>query len=227
MPSLRENWLQVRDRLEKACARAGRSPDSVQLIAVTKTVPVERIREALDTGLTHLGENYIQEAQRKIEALGRGTWHFIGHLQRNKAKTAVRLFDMIETLDSAALGRELNRLCLQAGRTLNVLVQINEAGEASKSGLPPKDVPALLEESLSWEALRLCGLMSLPPYDPDPESSRPWFRSLAGHREEWRQRFPQIDLGHLSMGMSHDFEVGIEEGATLIRVGTALFGSRS
>ncbi len=226
MTSISENWRQVRLGIEQACTRVGRSPDSVQLIAVTKTVSVERVREALQSGLTHLGENYLQEAQRKIEILREGIWHFIGHLQRNKAKNAVHLFDMIETLDSIALGRELNRQCLQAGKTLEVLVQINEAGEASKSGLQPGEVPPLLEESASWTALRLRGLMTLPPYNPDPESSRVWFRSLARHRDEWQRQFPQIDLAHLSMGMSHDFEVGIEEGATLVRVGTALFGSR-
>jgi pyridoxal phosphate enzyme (YggS family) len=226
MSQLAENLHAVRLRIEQACQRAGRSPESVQLLAVTKTVPVERIREALQAGLTHFGENYIQEAQDKIEALGQGTWHFIGHLQRNKAKPAVRLFSMVETLGSLSLAGELNRLALQAGKTLEVLVQINEAGEASKSGLAPGEALGLLEESASWPGLRIRGLMTLPPYDPDPERSRPWFRALALRRKEWQQRFPHVALEHLSMGMSHDFEVAIEEGATLIRVGTALFGAR-
>lgn len=226
MPTILENLKQVRLRIEKACERADRSPHLVQLLAVTKTVPIERIREALQAGITHLGENYIQEAQPKIEALPQGIWHFIGHLQRNKAKAALRLFSMIETLDSLALAAELNRLCLQDEKTLEVLVQINEAGEASKSGLAPEEALRLIEASASWPALRLRGLMTLPPYDPDPERSRPWFRSLARRQKEWQSRFPQIALDHLSMGMSHDFEVAIEEGATLIRVGTALFGAR-
>ncbi|MBI5583879.1 MAG: YggS family pyridoxal phosphate-dependent enzyme [Deltaproteobacteria bacterium] len=226
MPFSPENLRQVRRRLEEACRRAGRSPESVQLLAVTKTVPVERIQEALQAGLTLFGENYIQEAQLKIETLGQGTWHFIGHLQRNKAKAAVRLFSMIETLDSLSLAIELNRLGLQAEKTLEVLVQINEAGEASKAGLAPEEALRLLEESASWPGLRIRGLMTLPPYDPDPERSRPWFRSLALRQKEWQKQFPQITLEHLSMGMSHDFEVAIEEGATLIRVGTALFGAR-
>ncbi len=227
MSQLAENLQQVRLRMAQACARAGRSPAAVQLLAVTKTVPVERIREALEAGLSLWGENYLQEAQPKIAALPQGTWHFIGHLQRNKAKTALDLFTMIETLDSRPLGAELNRLALQAGKTLEVLIQINEAGEASKSGLMPEEALGLLEESASWPALRLRGLMTLPPYDPDPELSRPWFRSLARRRREWQDRFPHLALDHLSMGMSHDFEVAIEEGATLIRVGTALFGERS
>jgi hypothetical protein len=226
MSQLAENLQAVRERIERACARAGRSPGSVQLLAVTKTVSVERIREALEAGLSLLGENYIQEAQPKIEALPQGTWHFIGHLQRNKAKTALRLFSLIETLDSRALAAELNRLALQAGNTVEVLVQINEAGEASKSGLAPEEALPLLEESPSWPALRIRGFMTLPPYDPDPESSRPWFRSLARRRREWQSRFPHLALDYLSMGMSHDFETAIEEGATLIRVGTALFGER-
>jgi PLP dependent protein len=134
---------------------------------------------------------------------------------------------MIETLDSPKLAREINRQALMTGKSMGVLIQINEAGEASKSGISPALVPALLEESPAWPALRIRGLMTLPPYDPDPEKSRSWFRSLFRLREEWQGRFPQIDLSQLSMGMSHDFEVAIEEGATIVRVGTALFGERA
>jgi pyridoxal phosphate enzyme (YggS family) len=226
MSQLAENLQAVRLRIGQACQRAGRDPATVQLLAVTKTVPLERLREALAAGLSHLGENYIQEAQPKIEALPQAIWHFIGHLQRNKAKAALRLFSMIETVDSLSLAAELNRLALQAGKTLEILIQINEAAEASKSGLAPEEARRLLAESASWPALRLRGLMTLPPYDPDPETSRPWFRSLARRRAEWQERFPHLQLDHLSMGMSHDFETAIEEGATLIRVGTALFGAR-
>jgi hypothetical protein len=198
----------------------------VLLVAVSKTVRAERVQEAIEAGLTHFGENYIQEAQQKIESLKQGTWHFIGHLQSNKAKQAAALFSMIETLDSPHLARELNRRALQAGRTIDVLVQVNEAGEDAKSGLAPDKVPALLDESPSWTALRLRGLMSIPPYDLDPEKSRPWFRSLSQWQQRWRQQFPALDLSQVSMGMSHDFEIAIEEGATIIRVGTALFGAR-
>jgi len=217
---------QVRERIQQACLRSGRKPEEVLLVAVSKTVAGERVQEALKAGLTHFGENYIQEAEQKIESLKQGTWHFIGHLQSNKARQAVALFSMIETLDSLNLARELNRRALQAGKTIDVLVQVNEAGEDTKSGLSPDQVQALLEESPSWTALRLRGLMSIPPYDPNPEKSRPWYRSLSQWQQKWQQQFPNLDLGHLSMGMSHDFEVAITEGATIIRVGTALFGAR-
>jgi PLP dependent protein len=218
---------EVQARINRACLRSGRKPEEVLLIAVSKTVPVERIREALKEGLSHFGENYIQEAEEKIKNLNQGDWHFIGHLQSRKAKQAVPLFSMIETLDSLKLAQEINRQSLMIGKTMEVLIQINEAGEASKSGLNPEQVPALIEESAAWPALRIRGLMTLPPYDPDPEKSRPWFRSLFRLREAWQRRFPHLELTHLSMGMSHDFEVAIEEGATIIRVGTALFGERA
>jgi PLP dependent protein len=217
---------QVRQRIERACLRSGRRPEEVLLIAVSKTVPAERIRQALKEGLTYFGENYIQEAEEKIKTLKQGEWHFIGHLQSRKAKQAVPLFSMIETLDSRKLAQEINRQALMIGKPMDVLLQINEAGEESKSGLSPEQVPALLEESPAWTALQIRGLMTLPPYDPDPEKSRPWFRSLVQLQEMWQRRFPYLDLAQLSMGMSHDFEVAIEEGATIIRVGTALFGGR-
>lgn len=217
---------QVKERIAWACQRVGRKPEDIILVAVTKTVEAERVKQALREGLTHFGENYIQEAEEKIKGLGQGQWHFIGHLQSRKAKQALPLFSMIETLDSLKLALELNRQALQMGKTIDLLLQINEAGERTKSGLRPDQVPALLEKSPDWPALRIRGLMCLPPYDPDPETSRPWFRSLFQWREKWQAQFPGLDLTQLSMGMSHDFEVAIEEGATIIRVGTALFGAR-
>jgi PLP dependent protein len=226
MSGISDNIQRVRERMEQACSRSGRRLDEVLLVAVSKTLPAARIREALDAGLTQFGENYIQEAQKKIEALQEGTWHFIGHLQRNKARTAVKLFSMIETVDRLSLAEELNRQARESGKVLEVLIQVNEAQEESKSGLPPDQVPALFEAASSLPGLRIRGLMAIPPYDPDPESSRPWFRSLYRWREKWRNQFPSLDLSLLSMGMSHDFETAIEEGATLIRVGTALFGAR-
>ncbi len=227
MDALPDSIEQVRNRIESACLRSNRRKEDILLIAVTKTIPVERIQQALSEGLTHFGENYIQEAQQKIDSIQQGTWHFIGHLQKNKAKYAVKLFSMIETVDNAALAQELNRQTMQAGKTMEILIQVNEAGESTKSGLPPEKVPSLLQESPAWPALRIRGFMTMPPYDPDPEKSRPWFRSLYHWRDKWRQEFPEMDLTHLSMGMSHDFDVAIEEGATIIRVGTALFGSRT
>ena len=226
MRTLTHSIAEVEKKISAACLRAGRTREKIQLIAVTKTIPVERIQEAIREGLTHFGENYIQEAQKKIETISQGTWHFIGHLQKNKARQAVKLFSMIETLDSPGLARELNRQAVNLKDPLQVLIQINEAGEDTKSGLTPEQVPSLLEESPAWPALRIRGLMTVPPYDPDPEKSRAWFHSLFQWRDRWQAQFPSIDLSQLSMGMSHDFDVAIEEGATIIRVGTALFGPR-
>lgn len=226
METLFSSIQQVRDRIHQACLRAGRRPEDILLVAVTKTLPEERIYQALQEGLTHFGENYIQEAQQKIESIRQGTWHFIGHLQSNKAKQALHLFSMIETVDSLKLAQELNRQALQAGKILEILLQVNEAGEESKSGLAADQAPSLLEESPTWQGLRLRGLMTIPPYDPDPEKSRRWYRSLSEQCARWQRQFPGLDLRYLSMGMSHDFEVAIEEGATIIRVGTALFGAR-
>jgi PLP dependent protein len=226
MSILARSIAEVEEKISAACLRTGRAREQVQLVGVTKTIPPERIQEALREGLTHFGENYIQEAQRKIETISQGTWHFIGHLQKNKSKAAINLFSMIETMDSTSLAQELNRQALQAGKTIEVLIQVNEAGESTKSGLPPEKVPELLKESEAWTALRIRGLMTIPPYSLDPEKSRPWYRSLFQWGKQWQARFPSIDLSHLSMGMSHDFEVAIEEGATIIRVGTAIFGLR-
>jgi PLP dependent protein len=227
MNSLALSIEDVKERMQSACRRAGRNLDDILLVAVTKTVEVEKIQQALREGLTHFGENYIQEGEVKIKTIRQGEWHFIGHLQSRKAKQALSLFSMIETLDSEKLAVELNRQALQMGKTMEVLLQVNEADEATKSGLTPEQVPALLEKSPTWTALHIRGLMTLPPYDPDPEKSRPWFKSLFQWRIKWQAQFPQLDLTHLSMGMSHDFEVAIEEGATIIRVGTALFGERT
>ena len=226
MGGIHDNIQRVRERMERACSRSGRGLDEILLVAVSKTLPAARIQEALEAGLNHFGENYIQEAQKKIEELRRGAWHFIGHLQRNKARTAVKLFSMIETVDRLSLAEELNRQAREAGKILDILIQVNEAKEESKSGLPPEQVPALLEAGFSLPGLRIRGLMAIPPYDPDPEGARPWFRSLHQWREKWQKQFPSLDLSQLSMGMSHDLETAIEEGATMIRVGTALFGAR-
>lgn len=226
MDELAINIKQVQDRILAACVRAGRDAREVTLLAVTKTVCTDRIQEAIGKGLLRFGENYIQEAQKKIEALQQGIWHFIGHLQKNKARQGAKLFSMIETVDSPSLARELNRQAFVLGKAIDILIQINEAGEQSKSGLHPAQVPSLLEESRGWPGLRIRGLMTIPPYDPDPEASRPWFRSLFKLREKWQKEFIGLDLSHLSMGMSHDFETAIEEGATIIRVGTAIFGER-
>ena len=212
-----------------ACSRAGRNPAGVKLIGVTKTVPIERIREGVEAGLNALGENYVQEALEKIKSLQDFdiSWHFIGHLQSNKAKMVTEEFDLIHTVDRKSLAKELNRRARQQGRIIPVLLQVNVGQEETKSGTSSEELRALFEYVSSLDALKVKGLMTLPPYLEDPEEVRPYFRQLRNLLEELRrQTSSPEELTELSMGMSHDFEVAIEEGATLIRVGTALFGER-
>jgi len=220
----------VRERIARAAARAGRSPESVTLVAVSKTHPPDAVRAAFEVGVRDFGENRVQEAEEKIPALealrGQGLrWHLIGHLQANKARRAAALFDRIHSLDGADLARRLNRLAEEAGRTLPVLVQVDLAGEATKHGVAEEELHATLEGMAALGSLRVEGLMILPPFEEDPERTRPYFRRL----RELRDRATAAGFlqgAELSMGMSHDFEVAIEEGATLVRVGTALFGER-
>ncbi len=245
--ALQQNLHQLRERIAAACARSSRPPASVRLLAVTKGVPDETVRAAINLGLTDVGENRIQEARLKQHTLGVRNaefsmriahsalriphsalrWHLIGHLQRNKADDAVELFDVIQSLDSAELAVRLNRFALARSRSLEVMIQVNVSGEATKSGCAPGELPALVDALASCERLRLTGLMTIPPFVNDPPAARPHFRSLRRLRDQ-----AAGILGHsaesleLSMGMSNDFEVAIEEGATVIRIGTALFGSR-
>ena len=201
------------------------SPAEIKLVAVSKTVEVARIKEAVEAGVSILGENYVQEAQKKIEEIGRSVaWHFIGHLQSNKAKYAVRLFDMIHSVDSLPLVQELNRRAGQAGHKIKVMIEINLSGEETKFGTDEEKVLSIAKGILSLEHLSLEGLMSMPPYFDSPERSRPYYIQLRGLKE--RMEREGISLKDLSMGMSNDFEVAIEEGATYVRVGTAIFGER-
>jgi len=210
----------VRERIARAAERAGRRADAVQLIGVSKTVEVARIREALAAGLSALGENRVQEARPKIAELGRAVaWHLVGHLQTNKAKDAVELFDAIHSVDRVELGRELDRRARARGRVVEALAQVNLGGEAQKGGVAPDDLGALLEALAELGHLRVRGLMAIPPEAADPEDTRPWFAAL-------RKLGERHGLPDLSMGMSADFEVAIEEGATMVRVGTAIFGPR-
>lgn len=230
MSSIKGNLQEIQQRIDAACARVNRDPAGVQLIGVTKTVPVERIREGIEAGITILGENYVQEARGKIEALQDFgvSWHFIGHLQSNKAKLAVESFDLIHTVDRKSLAKELNRLAHKGQRQISILLQVNVGEEETKSGASPRGLSDLFHYVSSLDGLLVRGLMTLPPYFDDPERVRPYFQQLRISLLELREQAQGSDrLVELSMGMSHDFEVAIEEGATMIRVGTALFGERA
>jgi pyridoxal phosphate enzyme (YggS family) len=219
----------VRERIRRAAARAGRSPDDVVLVAVTKTQPPEVVREAFAAGLRDFGENKVQEAEGKVLALAdlrtAIRWHLVGHLQSNKARKAAPLFDLVHSLDDADLGRRLDRIGAAEARVVRTLVQVDLAGEGTKSGLSEDALLPTLEALRGLPSLRVEGLMVLPPFAEDPEQTRPYFRRLRELRD--RARGGSLLSGSdLSMGMSHDFEVAIEEGATHVRVGTALFGER-
>ena len=225
MPQIAQNLEEVRRCIAAAAHRARRDPAQVRLVAVSKTVPVELIKEAVVAGQRLFGENYLQEAQGKIAALGEAaTWHFIGHLQSNKAKGAVGLFDLIHGVDRLKLAVALEAAAAQIGKVQDLLIQVNLAGEASKSGAAPAAVPGLLREISRLPHLRVMGLMTMPPF-LDPEAVRPYFRALRELRDHL-QDSSGLPLPELSMGMSGDYEVAVEEGATLVRVGTAIFGSR-
>jgi hypothetical protein len=227
--SVSDNLAVIRDRVRSACVRAGREPSGVRLVGVTKTVPVERIREGVRAGIRILGENYVQEARAKIGTLAQTdiSWHLIGHLQSNKAKPAVELFDWIHTVDRVSLARALDRQAQKLEKKISVLIQVNVGDEESKSGVGPDGLFDLFGELSHMDGLHVRGLMALPPYFEDPERVRPYFRMLASLLQRIRDRSASPgDLTELSMGMSHDFEEAVEEGATLIRIGTALFGSR-
>jgi pyridoxal phosphate enzyme (YggS family) len=221
MPDVAENLARVQERVVRAAERAGRRPDGVLLIGVSKTVDVARIRAAVAAGVTALGENRVQEAKSKIVELGRlAAWHLIGHLQTNKVKDALDLFDLIHSLDRLELAREVERRAAAQGRVVEALLQVNVAAEASKGGVAPDAVGETLDAIGKLGHVRVRGLMTIPPEVERAEESRPWFRRLRELAE--RQGLPE-----LSMGMSGDFEVAIEEGATMVRVGTAIFGPRA
>ena len=226
--TIAENVARVRERMEAAARRAGRDLGKVRLVAVSKTVDVERIRQALEAGVDSLGENYIQEAQKKIEALKhRVSWHFIGHLQSNKAKMAARFFDWVHSVDSLKLAEDLSRAGSLQNRILPVLLQVNLGQEETKFGAQEEEVFQLLERMAPLPGISVRGLMAMPPFSENPEDSRPYFRALRVLAEKVsRRQITGILMEELSMGMSNDFEVAIEEGATLVRVGTAVFGSR-
>ena len=227
--SLSDRLTDIRARIERATARAGRAPGDVTLVAVSKTYPVEHVREAAAAGQVDFGENRVQEALPKIEAasnLGL-SWHLIGHLQSNKARKAAAAFPWIHSVDRLELLQALEKAALDAGTTPRILIQVDLAGEATKHGTPENALNELVDAALGCRALSLSGLMILPPFLDNPEEVRPYFRRLRELRDALVARgVPPDRLHHLSMGMSHDFEVAIEEGATFVRVGTAIFGAR-
>ena len=225
MSAIKDNLLRVKERIERAAQKAGRDPKEIKLVAVSKTVEVARIQEAIEAGVSILGENYVQEAQKKIEALGKPVpWHFIGHLQSNKARYAVRLFDVIHSIDSIPLAEELDRKVEQPDRVIKVMIEVNLSKEATKFGTDEERVLNLAKRIQSLKHLSLEGLMTMPPYYDSPEMSRPYYVALRELKE--RMTKEGIPMKELSMGMSNDFEIAIEEGATYVRVGTAIFGPR-
>jgi PLP dependent protein len=216
--AVRDNLTRVLSRMQAAAMRCGRAPGDIRLVAVGKTFSAPRIAEVIAAGAGIIGESYIQEARDKLDALLHETvqWHFIGHLQTNKAKYAVRMFDLIHTVDSMKLGLELDRQARKSGKVQQILIQVNLAEETQKSGVSRR------------QAIALTRLMTIPPYFDDPERARPFFSDLRSLRDELHSlQIPNIDMRELSMGMTGDFEAAIEEGATLVRIGSAIFGERS
>jgi len=229
MSQIADNLTILEERIANAVSKAGRNAQDIKLIAVSKTVDAERIKQAIEAGATILGENYIQEARNKIKEIGQGArWDFIGHLQSNKAKYAVDLFEMIHSVDRLSLAQEINRVAEKKGKKVRILVQVNISGEETKSGINPQKVRTLIGEIASMSNLSLEGLMTMPPYFDDPEKARPYFTALRELRDTiLKESIGDIILQELSMGMSGDFEVAIEEGSTMVRIGTAIFGERS
>lgn len=227
MIGLIERLHDIKKRIEKTAQNCGRDPKTIRLVAVSKTVPADRVKEAIEAGVTDLGENYVQEARAKFNALATypASWHFIGHLQSNKAKYAVRLFDLIHSVDTIKLARELNKQSEKVNKIQDILIQVNVSEENSKSGVYIKDIYDLLKEIGLLKNLSIKGLMTMPPFFNAPEKVRPFFSALRNLRDQISD-LPNVRLDELSMGMTGDFEVAILEGATLVRIGTAIFGKR-
>jgi pyridoxal phosphate enzyme (YggS family) len=223
-----ENIRRVREVIAEAAGRSGRSPSDVRLTAVTKTVDDDRIAAAVRAHVDIIGENYVQEAKRKLETMGKACeWHLIGRLQTNKAKYAVRLFDMIHSLDRLELAAEIDRRAREAGLVMKVLIEINVAGEETKSGVPIMDAVKLVRAVAPLQNLSIRGLMTMPPWFDDPEEARPCFRALRELRDRIAaEGIPRVEMQELSMGMTGDYGVAVEEGATIVRIGRGIFGER-
>ncbi len=228
MISVRDNLLRIRERIERGAARAGRRGEDVTLVAVCKGVPSSLIREALDAGVCHLGENRVQDALARYREIGAGPyWHLVGHLQSNKVKYVIGLFHLIHSLDRLSLAGEIQRRAEKAGLTVRCLVQVNVSGETTKHGVAPRDLTAFLESVGAFSRLRVEGLMTIAPLVRDAEEARPFFRRLRELAEGAAAlRLPGVEMNYLSMGMTDDFEVAVEEGANMVRIGRGLFGPR-
>ena len=225
---LKKRLENVEERIHQAALKCSRDPESIHLVAVTKTITVDSVRDAIEAGVTILGENYVQEARNKFNVLGRYpvSWHFIGHLQSNKAKYAVRLFDLIHSVDTLKLAGELNKQAKKVNKVQDILIQINIGKEPSKFGSDIENAANLIEHIVLFKNLSVKGFMAMPPFYNNPEKARPYFIALRNLRDQIQKAFPDVGLNELSMGMTGDFEVAIEEGATLVRIGTAVFGER-
>ena len=229
MLTIAERLQHVRQRLHQAAVGVGRSPSSVRLIAVSKTFPTSAVREAYEAGQRDFGENRVQEGLQKIRETADLSirWHLLGHLQTNKARKAGQAFAVVQSVDSVELLKKLDEAAGETERTLDLLIQVDLAKEATKFGTPPEQVPRILDAASTCRAARVVGLMTLPPVPDSPEDARPWFKRLRDLRDEWvTAGVPPSMLAELSMGMSGDFEVAVQEGATVVRVGSAIFGSR-
>jgi pyridoxal phosphate enzyme (YggS family) len=227
---IRENIDRVRSRIAAACARCGRNPAEITLVAVSKTFSADLIAEACDAGVQDIGENYVQELLAKREALRTRPirWHFVGHLQANKVKYLVPWVHLIHAVDSLGVARELEKRAAQAGTSVDILIEVNTTGEETKFGVKPEATVEVVKSLADFSHLRIAGLMTIGPFMPDPEASRPMFRRLRRLKDELAGLGqPNVHMHHLSMGMTGDFEVAIEEGATLLRLGTAIFGQRT
>ena len=227
--SVRENIQSVQDRIASTLQRVGRESDSIKLIAISKTKPASLIVEAIDSGITDIGENRVQEAKGKRSQVDRPvSWHLVGHLQTNKVKQALKIFDLIHSVDSIRLLAEIERQSRRLNRRTDALVEVNTSGEESKFGLQPNEVLSFMESAAEYSHVRIKGLMTVGEFTPDPEGVRPSFKLLRNLKERIAsQGYPNVEMEYLSMGMTNDFEVAIEEGANMVRIGSAIFGERT
>ncbi|MCX8011564.1 MAG: YggS family pyridoxal phosphate-dependent enzyme [Desulfobacterota bacterium] len=228
MGEIADNIARIKERIYKRAIKVGRDPQTIILIGASKSVSISYIKEAIAAGISIFGENYVQEAKEKISQIKeKVSWHMIGHLQKNKVKNAISLFSMIQSVDSLELAREISVRAIKEGKIMEILIQVNVGEERTKSGIKPLELEGLLRDASTLKGIKVKGLMTIPPYFPEAEKGRPFFQKLRELRDKLLPYCAgNISLEHLSMGMSGDFEVAIEEGATILRIGTAIFGER-